>query len=79
MLARQPGQSYGQVAARELRDILIQDDCQSIGAEQLIYPQIRPDLRSRTKSIIVPEFGGIDRLPDSREELLTSPRETPAT
>jgi hypothetical protein len=28
------------------------------------------DLRGRIKSIIVPEFGGIDHLPDSLQDLL---------
>jgi hypothetical protein len=71
VLARQPGQSYGDVAAGELPDILIEDDCESIGAGEITYPQIRPDLRARITSIIVPEFGGIDHLPDGLQELLT--------
>lgn len=37
---------------------------------QIAYPQIRPDRRSRIKSIVVPEFGGIDHLPDSLQDLL---------
>jgi hypothetical protein len=70
VLARQPGHSYGQVAARELPDVLIEDDCERIGVEQVTYPQIRPDLRGRTKSIVVPELGGIDHLPESLQDLL---------
>lgn len=71
ILAREPGESYGDVAGREMPDVLIEDDCESIdGAGELTYPQIRPELRGRIKSIIVPEFGGIDHLPDSLEELL---------
>lgn len=80
VLSRQPGQSYGQVAARELPDVLVEDDCQSIGAEQITYPQIRSDLRRRIKSIVVPEFGGIDHLPDSLQDLLAfNPQKPPAT
>ncbi len=71
MLARQPGQSYGDLAATELPDILIEDNCESIGDGQITHPQIRSDLRVRVKSIIVPEFGGIDHLPDGLRELLT--------
>jgi hypothetical protein len=71
VLARRPGQGYGDLAAAELPDVLIEDDCQSIGADQVTYPQVRPDLRGRIKSIIVPEFGGIDHLPDSLQGLLT--------
>ena len=53
-------------------DVLIEDDCESInGSGEITYPQIRPELRARITSIIVPEFGGIDHLPDSLEALLT--------
>jgi hypothetical protein len=72
VLARQPGESYGEVAGREMPDVLIEDDCESInGAGEITYPQIRPELRVRIKSIIVPEFCGIDHLPDSIQALLT--------
>jgi hypothetical protein len=51
-------------------DVLIEDDCESIGgAAETTDCQIRPDLRARIRSIIVPEFGGIDHLPDSLDEL----------
>jgi hypothetical protein len=71
VLAREPGESYGDVAGRALPDVLIEDDCESIGgASELTYPQIQPDLRERIKSIVVPEFGGIDHLPGSLEALL---------
>jgi hypothetical protein len=71
VLARQPGESYGELVSREVPDVLIEDDCESIGAGQISYPQIRPDVRARIKSIIVPEFGGIDHLPDLPQDLLT--------
>ncbi|MGH3080359.1 MAG: hypothetical protein ACRDNH_04395 [Gaiellaceae bacterium] len=72
VLAREPGESYGDVAGREMPDVLIEDDCESInGAGEITYPQIRRDLRARIKSIIVPEFGGIDHLPDSLDALRT--------
>jgi len=71
VLGRQPGQSYGDLAARELPDVLIEDDCESIGADQITHPQLPPDLRDRIKSIVVPEFGGIDHLPDRVADLLT--------
>ena len=63
--------SYGDVAGREAPDVLIEDDCESIGASQITYPQIPPDLRARIKSIIIPEFGGLDHLPDNPQALLT--------
>jgi hypothetical protein len=70
VLARGPGETYGDVAGQQ-PNVLIEDDCESIdGAGQITYPQIRPDLRACIKSIIVPEFGGINHLPDSLDALL---------
>jgi hypothetical protein len=75
VLARGPEESYGDVAGRELPDVLIEDDCESLdGGSEITYTQIRPERRDRIKSIIVPEFGGIDHLPDSLEELLAFQR-----
>ena len=71
VLARLPGESYGDVAGREAPDVLIEDDCESIGPGQITYPQISSTARARIKSIIVPEFGGIDHLPDDPQTLLT--------
>jgi hypothetical protein len=71
VLARADGESYGQIAAREMPDVLIEDNCESIGPDQITYLRIRPELRSRIKSIIVPEFGGIDHLPNASHLLLT--------
>ncbi|MFH0780318.1 MAG: hypothetical protein V1928_05745, partial [Parcubacteria group bacterium] len=48
-------------------DILIEDDCQSIGAEEIIAPKLDTELKIH--SIIVPEFGGIDQLPDRLDDL----------
>jgi hypothetical protein len=71
VLARQPGEGYGDVAGREAPDVLIEDDCESIGADQITHPQIPPHLRVRIKSIVIPEFGGIDHLPDDPQALVT--------
>jgi hypothetical protein len=70
VLARQADESYGDVAGREAPDVIIEDDCESIGADQITYPQIPPDLRARIRSIVVPEFGGLDHLPNSPQALL---------
>lgn len=69
-LAASSPASPARATGRSLPDVLVEDDCESIGAEQITYPQIRPDLRSCIKSIVVPEFGGIDHLPDSLRDLL---------
>jgi hypothetical protein len=70
-LARQAGESYGDVAERGGPDVLIEDDCESIGANEVTYPQTPPDVRARIKSIVVPEFGGLNHLPASPQALLT--------
>lgn len=68
---RQGDESYGAVAARVLPDVLIEDDCESIGGvAQITYPHIEPDIRAGIKSIVVKEFGGIDHLPDDLTMLI---------
>ena len=65
ILFRRGDEEYKDIAERELPEILIEDDCESIGGEsQMTYPHIRPELKPRIKSIVVKEFGGIDHLPD---------------
>jgi hypothetical protein len=62
---RQSGEQYGDVAERVMPDVLIEDDCESIGGEpEMTYPQIKPEMKARIKSIVVKEFEGIDHLPD---------------
>lgn len=62
---RQNGESYADVAARLLPDVLIEDDCESIGGEpEMTYPQLPPQLQTQIRSIVVKEFEGIDHLPD---------------
>jgi len=51
-------------------DILIEDDCESIGGEyQMTYPNLGTDKKSQILSIVVREFGGIDHLPDDLHKL----------
>ena len=67
---RQNGEAYKDVAERVRPDILIEDDCESIGGEvEMTYPYIREDLKPKIKSIVVKEFQGINHLPDSVTEL----------
>ena len=52
-------------------DVIVEDDCESIGGEEeMTCPGIRPELKSTVKSIVVKEFGGIDHLPDNIVELV---------
>ncbi|MFX1324673.1 MAG: hypothetical protein ACFE8N_06940, partial [Promethearchaeota archaeon] len=51
-------------------DIIIEDDCESIGGKfQMTFPNLRPELQSKITSIVIKEFGGIDHLPDNVSEL----------
>lgn len=67
---RQEGEEYGDVAERIKPDILVEDDCESIGGDiEMTYPHMRPESRAEVKSIVVREFGGIDHLPGDPGEL----------
>lgn len=67
---RQRGESYADIAEKIMPDILIEDDCESIGGEkEMTYTNIRPELKPKIKQIIVKEFEGIDHLPNNLGEL----------
>ena len=52
-------------------DILIEDDCESIGGRtQMVYPNVSYLVKDRIKSIIVKEFSGIEHLPSDINELI---------
>lgn len=71
LLFRKQEEQYKDVCERLMPDILIEDDCESIGGEiEMTYPHIRIDLKKKIKSVVVKEFGGIDHLPDNISELL---------
>jgi len=65
LLFRVEGEEYKDVAERAMPDIIVEDNCESIGGEsEMTYTHIEPELKKRIKSIAVKEFGGIDNLPD---------------
>lgn len=67
---RSENETYKDVAERVLPDILVEDDCESIGGEvEMTYPHIQPNIKARIRSIVVPEAGGIDHLPDHLADL----------
>lgn len=67
---RREGQTYASVVEDILPDVLIEDDCESIGGlPQMTYPHLSPAAQSRIKSIVVKEFGGIDHLPNDSPSL----------
>jgi hypothetical protein len=56
---------------RPLPDVIVEDDCESIGGKaEMVYPNLRPELKNKIKSIVVKEFEGIDHIPDSISELV---------
>lgn len=63
---RQQGEDYVDVIKRLMPDIVVEDDCESIGgAEQMISTHVDESLKETIKFITVKEFGGIDHLPDT--------------
>ncbi len=56
---------------RPLPDVIVEDDCESIGGEvEMVYPNLKRELRNKIRSIVVKEFDGIDNLPDEISELM---------
>lgn len=70
LLYRKENQEYKDIAEELMPDILIEDDCESIGGEtEMTYPHIRQDMKYKIHSIIVKEFAGIDNLSDNIHNL----------
>lgn len=70
---RKQGEGYKDVVERvtSAPDVFIEDDCESIGGEkEMGYPHLKPELKAKIKSIVVKEFGGLDRLPGNIYELM---------
>jgi hypothetical protein len=68
---RQNGESYKDIAEKISPDILIEDDCESIGGEkEMTITFVKPEIKEKIKSIVVKEFSGIDVLPDKINELI---------
>ncbi|MHA2253188.1 MAG: hypothetical protein ACXAD7_22695 [Candidatus Kariarchaeaceae archaeon] len=66
LLFRVSGEEYKDIIEKVLPDILIEDDCESIGGEkEMSYTHLKPRAKERVKLISVKEFGGIDHLPDT--------------
>jgi hypothetical protein len=58
--------NYKDVAENALPNVLIEDDCESIGGtKEMTYTHISDSVKHKIKLIAVKEFGGIDHLPDS--------------
>lgn len=67
---RKKDQGYAAIVEEVAPDVFIEDDCESIGGRaDMASPFIRPDIASRIRIIVVPEFGGIDSLSNDPLEL----------
>jgi hypothetical protein len=76
LLYRRDGQQYKDIAEKIAPDIIIEDDCESIGGEnQMTYTRIRPELKKRITLVKVKEFGGIDHLPENIHILMRVQRQ----
>ena len=70
ILCRDKGEQYSDLVERICPDILIEDDCASIGGEkEWCITNVKEDIRKNIKSMIVKEFQGIDSI---EKELLSS-------
>jgi hypothetical protein len=73
LLFRQASEEYKDVTEHLMPDILVEDDCESIGGEaEMVYPHLSQDAQDKIKSVVVKEFGGIDHLPGDLRLLLTT-------
>lgn len=69
---REVGETYADIAERLRPDILIEDDCESIGGtKEMTITFVKPEVKQQIKSVVIKEFGGIDGLPDDLRELQT--------
>lgn len=63
--------SYKDIAENIIPNILIEDDCESIGGRtQMVYPNVSHLVKDKIKSIVIKEFSGIDNLPNDINELI---------
>ncbi len=61
---RSSNQKYRDIIESVMPNVLIEDDCKSIGGKwQMCITYVKPELKIKIKSIIVREFRGIDHLP----------------
>lgn len=67
---RGTNEKYKDVIELVQPDILIEDDCKSIGGQsQMCITYVKEEIKNKIKSIPVEEFKGIDHLPELFSEL----------
>ena len=68
---RQNGETYKDIAEKIIPDVLIEDDCESIGGEkEMTITFVKPEVKQKIRSIVIKEFGGIENLPDDLKNLI---------
>ena len=66
LIFRRENENYREVIVRIIPDILIEDDCESIGGiDEMSITYVDPKIKEKIKSISILEFGGIDHLPNN--------------
>ena len=69
---RQPGEGYAGVARRAQADVVVEDDCESIGGAGQTTAAGLAALPGRAVTcVVVPEFGGLAHLPDDPTQLIS--------
>ena len=64
LISREGNEMYKDIVESVKPDILIEDDCRSIGGKwQMCITYVKPEIKRKIKSIVVKEFQGIDHLP----------------
>jgi hypothetical protein len=70
LLFREKGEIYARIAEKIKPDILIEDNCESIGGmKEMTITNVNQSIKNKIKSIVIREFEGIDFLPDEVDEL----------
>jgi len=70
---REKKQTYKDLVEEVRPDILIEDDCRSIGGSwQMCITHVAPEIKASIQSIVVKEFWGIDDLPSSLQNLINT-------
>ena len=71
LLFRRKNGEYKDVAERIIPDILVEDDCESIGGiDEMTITHVKTEIKKKIQSIPIKEFGGIDHLLDKISALM---------
>ena len=63
ILCRNKGETYSEIVEQLKPNILIEDDCKSIGGlKECCITDVKDEIKKDIQSIIVPEFAGIDNI-----------------